>query len=363
MVATRRPPGGGSSPTVIDLGVVNIAALLNGPQTIYTPAAGEFVLLAFGDSGFVAQDGDQIATFGFTADLTGSQFARGEFSWAGGVGLLQLRNASGSQPHGKIRDGSPMVAIMETGVDNYLVESLPPAWQANHSYAGSDAHPPGGEEGAAGTLILGPDSHIWSSTKGASGVSAGTIPAFSAHHGGTVVDGTVTWTDQGAVPTTGALHLYAVVGIAAASTQTTFIQSVQISSAEIKQLHGSPKQILAAPGGRKYFFVTRVILHYRFVTTPYSGTFRPVLGFGSPIDYNNGIYMPFAVNNGATFIPNKMLQQTQDSYFWEFSPVYAWLESEIENTPVTIGNANTDVTLGDGTMTARIFYSLIDGAP
>jgi hypothetical protein len=82
---------------------------------------------------------------------------------------------------GSTTDGG--VTWLDQGV---LSTTTPPAWVAGNSYP-------------RGTLILDPNSNIELVTT--PGISGGTIPTFNPTAGGTTTDGTVTWTNLGAIAT------------------------------------------------------------------------------------------------------------------------------------------------------------------
>lgn len=184
--------------TLVDLGVVNAVDLLAGPKTLYTPSAGQYVALTVGPDSFVAMDhqsydivpNDRLSLLASMAPLV--QVAPNQTAW-----YQFLPPGSNRLTAGGVQTSAPIKAVLQTDTNTISILGPTPAWAATHLYA-------------ANVVILGPDNHWWSS--GAGGTSAGTIPNFAGNEGGTVVDGSVTWTDEGAIPTTGSLHLYALVG-------------------------------------------------------------------------------------------------------------------------------------------------------
>jgi hypothetical protein len=139
-------------------------------------------------------------------------------------------------------------------------------------------------------------------------------------------------------------------------------------------------ELLPAPGGRFYYDVQHIVWHYRYGTTPYSGTFSDlVLGFypaGVPFPSYNAsaptvtTFQPWSANN----LGFEVFAQTQDVY--EMAAVsrvgeaIGWLASNIEDKPLVAGLQNLSTypdplvpwTDGNGSLTIRIFYSLINGA-
>lgn len=170
-------------------------------------------------------------------------------------------------------------------------------------------------------------------------------------------------------------------------SQTVQIESVPVSSADLLALHTTPKVLLPAPGGRLYHIVDAVIVHYRFGTTPYAGVFSPVFAFGDTIaDYTsgggsfNGPGLAFQPQpyNGLDGQSYDLLTFTEDAYFYvvgtsplqaNVGPWTSWKASQIEDKAFSMANLDIDdasaeqLTLGDGTLTVRVFYTTIDGAP
>lgn len=162
-------------------------------------------------------------------------------------------------------------------------------------------------------------------------------------------------------------------------SQAVLTATKNLSSADLLDLDATPIQLLAAPSGREYYVVLAVVFHYRFVTTPYVGDFAPRVGYGTTlaeIDDESGAGTIFSLA-GATYGldaslgagTDNLLQAAQDAYLitgfgygagiWD-----AWLADEIEGLPLLLGNfPNTPLADGDGTLTVRVIYSVIDGAP
>lgn len=164
----------------------------------------------------------------------------------------------------------------------------------------------------------------------------------------------------------------------AGSSLPMLMSSKNISSVQLLDLHNTPVELLAAPGGRLYYDVHDIVMHYRFATTPYAHTgstfFRFAIGYGSAAADIGGaglLLTPLAPSGGAPGIdPRTFFENIEDAYI--LAPanttalgLYGWLASAVEDAAlsVCISNADGALTLGDGTLTIRTFYTLIDGAP
>lgn len=159
-------------------------------------------------------------------------------------------------------------------------------------------------------------------------------------------------------------------GGAAPAVLTT---TANLTSAQLKALDTTSVQLVAAPGGRKYHVLQNLVLHYRFVTTPYNENEQNALtvGFGSTVTdvITAGIILPLAVSLAV----GNLFKQTADTYV--SSPAttgstnavnYIQAATLVENKALSIAidpSFVTPLTGGDGTLTVRVFYSTIDGAP
>lgn len=145
---------------------------------------------------------------------------------------------------------------------------------------------------------------------------------------------------------------------------------VDVSSAEILALDTVAKELLPALSGRQYYILHHVITHYRFVTTPYNETSDiMVITFGSEVVSTPDYTQP----SGAVYIwpaydgvSKQLLQQTADAYTDKIIDKdidnLIWLASVVEGQPLSL-SSNAPFTGGDGTLTFRLFYSVLDGAP
>lgn len=156
-------------------------------------------------------------------------------------------------------------------------------------------------------------------------------------------------------------------------SDVVLVNSKSITSAQLLDLHNTSVELLPAPGGRLYYVLQNMVLHYRFVTTPYTGNVQNALtiGFGPDLTavVANPLVLPLSLSSGT----GNLFTHTEDYYV--SSPVtvdqqsalnYITPASAIEDKAIGIGIDPSFVVAledGDGTLTVRTFYSLIDGAP
>jgi hypothetical protein len=143
--------------------------------------------------------------------------------------------------------------------------------------------------------------------------------------------------------------------------------SVNLQPSDILALETTPFEVVPAPGGRKYIVPILGIVHYRFDTTPYTGDGNNfVTGFGTSIAelVPNGVWSS-GLGGAFSFDPADLLAQTVDAYgTFTYTTVDAWLVSELEDVPFVVAmNDGVGFAGGDGTLTVRLRYSVIDGAP
>lgn len=179
-----------------DLGVLHATDLNAGEVTVFAPTAGQFVQITSG--ALVAGDtgqGLQIGLAGTAAPAT-NLYARLLYNWQAYNSVTENGWPTPDKFNNYVSDGTAIKASSETLTNAFGVLTAPAAWQALHNYP------------AAIVIIAGPDHHWWSQTAG--GMSGAMIPNFAGNEGGSVVDGAVTWTDEGPIPATGSIHLYAL---------------------------------------------------------------------------------------------------------------------------------------------------------
>lgn len=165
----------GGVPELLDLGTVDVTDLLAGPVTVYSVPAGAVVL------GIYAGDAtapDVAYAYVYVAGLQSD----------GPVVVLDYASAGpDTTPSGWVSPGADIrasVAAYETG-----------PWAAATVYP-------------ANAYVI-EAGHLWFTDGGTSG---GSEPDFAGNIGGTVGDNGMTWTDETAVPTTGSVHVYALIG-------------------------------------------------------------------------------------------------------------------------------------------------------
>ncbi len=167
------------------------------------------------------------------------------------------------------------------------------------------------------------------------------------------------------------------VAKAGGGSQAVVVSSKTLSAADLLALDTTAFELLPAPSGRNYYFPTAFVFHYRFGTTPYTGDLNMAIGYGSTV---SDITYPAAgiLYGGLSSFPNphgenvdeSLLANTSDAYAYVTlgggaTPDYnGWLATEIEGLAFIAANFPTvPLADGDGTLTIRTFYSLIDGAP
>ena len=206
---------------MLDLGTVTAVGLLSGPVTLYTPASGEimhsffFRNVTLCDVGYMAvtsPDADWLKgddSPGFIGssitemvDTIGAVAYGARTGHAGGQPVPRGAAAFGTTSAGSLS----ITTINATATAFYSLtgsEAVMGAWQTNHTYLTGHAVVQSG--------------HVWYAGNFGEALtytSGGSLPDFAGHIGGTVGDNGITWTDAGAVPTAGSVHIYALVGIA-----------------------------------------------------------------------------------------------------------------------------------------------------
>lgn len=151
---------------IVDLGVVEVADLLAGPVTLYTPGAGELVLAGSVLDVFTLTDSGYINVAAASSNL-------------GSVSTVGAASTAGEQA-----TASPVIATLYVPGDHPIVGG----WATATAYAQDDAIVAGG--------------FTWyTPTGGTSGPGGGAVTAISIVDGGTgYVDGEVE-VEQGALPT------------------------------------------------------------------------------------------------------------------------------------------------------------------
>jgi hypothetical protein len=177
---------GGSGVTLVDLGVVDIMDLLDGPQTLYTPSDPVLVVQVAVDMTTLVLPDTQGISIVCSSGLPSFETPMNQISTAGPRALQAVRAPTvGSDP---------VVAVMDTL--NTILDEAVGTWAADTAYVNGEA------VSAVG--------HLWTSQPG---TTDSTPPDFAGNIGGSVVDGTVTWLDTGAIPTVGSARFYALIAM------------------------------------------------------------------------------------------------------------------------------------------------------
>ena len=133
--------------------------------------------------------------------------------------------------------------------------------------------------------------------------------------------------------------------------------SLQMSAAQFKALDVTPFTLVPALGGRNYVVPFECIVHFRAGATPFDADLLTQLGWGTTpaeIKANKALGLEVFCNGA-----------TADRYGYSYDEDYEWSAAAIENVPfgIVIRNFATAPTVGDGTLTIRFYYDVIDGAP
>jgi hypothetical protein len=133
-----------------------------------------------------------------------------------------------------------------------------------------------------------------------------------------------------------------------------FVATKTLTAAEMLGMFAAPVILLPAPGLKKMYCVLAAMIHYRFVTTPYT------LDAGG----SNLHIQPTAGNTtGLFFLMNSAgcVDQIIDTIGVGFGTGAGKPLASYENKPMTITElAANAMTLGDGEVTVTTFYTIID---
>ncbi len=162
--------------------------------------------------------------------------------------------------------------------------------------------------------------------------------------------------------------------VAARTLLTTLnVASVNLSAVDLLALAVTSKQLLPALTGRNYYVVHGLVLHYRFVTTPYNENeqFAVTVGFGTTVAAVVGAgfaFLPLAFSAGT----GDLFKKTVDTYVsvpvtttGSASGAYIFPATVLEGAALSIAidpSFVTPLTGGDSTLTVRTFFSIVDGA-
>ena len=125
----------------------------------------------------------------------------------------------------------------------------------------------------------------------------------------------------------------------------------EISSAQLLDLHNTPITLVPTQGSGVAVFVDKMVTKYTFVTTPYSHYGNSTLG----------LYILYAteISNLAADSVDK-IDTSQDYYESKNNATDVFgAVAAIENKDVTLFT-DSAITLGDGTLKIRTYYSVIE---
>lgn len=120
---------------------------------------------------------------------------------------------------------------------------------------------------------------------------------------------------------------------------------IDLSSAEILALNGTPKTVVAAPGSGKYLQVLNATVKYTYVTTAYSSGTRLRIGTTPSQDPYSCVVLNATTSTIRTFEP----------------PTHsvAGYSGSLENTAIKV-DADVAPTTGDGTAKVWVRYQIIE---
>lgn len=127
----------------------------------------------------------------------------------------------------------------------------------------------------------------------------------------------------------------------------TYIQDVEISSAELLALNATPKLLVADPGANKYVDVLHVQFCLDYATTPY------VVGAGSDFSLQNNDGSEFAQLETTGFLD----QSSEQRRFYHHP---AALQSLVVGSGVRLQILNSELTGGDSALKVRIEYRIVE---
>lgn len=131
------------------------------------------------------------------------------------------------------------------------------------------------------------------------------------------------------------------------------VQQVQISSAQLLALKGSPQALIAAPGAGKFIVVFAATFQYRFGTVAYN--------------LNNGGWLcigPAGTEQQDAFVSldsHGILDQVKNTIAFSALQTSNGYRPNFENAAINIANgvAASEWTGGDGTLVVTVFYAVV----
>lgn len=132
------------------------------------------------------------------------------------------------------------------------------------------------------------------------------------------------------------------------------VSTKTLTAAEMLGMFAAPVSLLPAPGPNKMYCVIAAMIHYRFVTTPYTldpgGSF---LNIQPPAGNVTGLFQQI-VSNGC-------IDQIVDTIGIGYGSANGKPLVAYKNQPMTITEvAASAMTAGDGEVTITLFYTILD---
>jgi hypothetical protein len=148
--------------------------------------------------------------------------------------------------------------------------------------------------------------------------------------------------------------------------ETILFRTTQLNTAQIMALDVTPVDILPTLTGRNSYIPFRILLHYRAGATPFNVGVRFAVGWGNtPAAINDDASWG---NSGSTGLINLAVDayQAMGGGTTSGDPLYAgYLASTIEAAPLRIVYTTGfgPPTAGNGSISVRVWYAVVDGAP
>jgi hypothetical protein len=143
-----------------------------------------------------------------------------------------------------------------------------------------------------------------------------------------------------------------VPGLFAQAASPVQIATVTLSSAQLRVLHGSPVQLIPAPGVGQVIAPISVVFQYKAGTTPYT------VGSGARL----AVYLGTPNNVVTQVAASGFLDQAASQVFMMhgIGGIGVSLQSTLENAPVVVRNDDpTEWANGDGTVTITTIYTVL----
>jgi len=158
--------------------------------------------------------------------------------------------------------------------------------------------------------------------------------------------GAFTW---GGVSVSGALQFQNSTSGSAAYIQS---KTFTLTAAQIKTLHSVPTQVLPAPGANKTYLIVSTLAHYRHNTTAF--TLNGSSQIGLCFNNNQASSVWFLASNAG------FIDQATDAYNNGGSFDRNIPTADQVNTALFAFTDVADPTVGDGTVTLSIQYTIVD---